>query len=92
MRVLNPVGVSKFAQAKDEVSTRIGQFDDKTIGVIDDGAGKVYFDRIQQLFSESFKGVRVVHRVKPMLSAPAPLEIIDEIASISDAAIVGTGV
>ena len=92
MKVLSPIGDSKFAQAKDEVSDRVGQFDNKVIGVIDDGAGKVYFDRIKQLFSESYKGVKVVHRVKPMLSAPSPLELIDEIASISDAAIVGTGV
>lgn len=92
MKVLNPVGESKYANAKDEVSARVGQFDNKVIGVIDDGAGKLYFDRIKQLFSESFEGVQVIHRVKPMLSAPSPLEIIDEVARLSDAAIVGTGV
>ncbi len=92
MKVLNPVGESKFANAKDETAARLRRFDNKVIGVIDDGAGKAYFDRIKQLFAENYKGVQVVHRVKPLLASPAPLELIDEIAGISDAAIVGTGI
>jgi len=51
MKVLNPVGESKFANAKDETAARLGRFDNKVIGVIDDGAGKAYFDRIKQLFA-----------------------------------------
>ena len=92
MRVLNPVGVTKYIETKDELAPRPERLEGLVVGILDDGAGKEYEDRITELLTEQCKPARIIHRVKPFLSAPAPLEMLDEVARECDVVIVGTGI
>ena len=92
MKVLNPVGEKKSTGIKDKLAPRPDTLSGKVIGIIDDGAGKAYFQQIKKLLQEKVKPARIIHRVRPHLSQPSPIELVDEIAQASDAVIVGIGI
>ncbi|MFC1861414.1 hypothetical protein ACFLYL_03995 [Chloroflexota bacterium] len=92
MKVLNPVGEKRRVDVKGELAARLDTIDGKIIGIIDDGAGKTYFQRIEELLEEKARPSRVIHKLRPHLSQPSPAELIDEIAKSCDAAIVGIGI
>ncbi len=91
MRVLNPVGVTRYVETQDELTPRPERLEGKVVGILDDGAGKEYQERLKELLVEQGRSLRIIHRVKPLLSSPAPLEVLDEIARECDVVIVGTG-
>ena len=92
MKVLNPVGEKKSTGVKDKLAPRLDTLSGKVVGIIDDGAGKAYFQRIEELLKEKVKPARIIHKVRPHLSQPSPVELVDEIAKASDAVIVGIGI
>jgi len=91
MRVLSPVGVTKYVEAKDELAVRPERLTGKVVGILDDGAGKEYQDRIKELLMEH-EPARIIHRIKPLLSSPAPPQILDGVVRECDVVIVGTGI
>ncbi len=92
MRVLSPVGVTRYVATRDELAPRPDRLEGKVVGIVDDGAGKEYQDRIKELLMEQCKPARIIHKIKPLLSSPAPSEMLDEIARECDVVIVGTGI
>jgi hypothetical protein len=91
MRVLSPVGVTKYLETKDELTVRPERLTGKVVGILDDGAGKEYQARIKELLMEH-EPARIIHRIKPLLSSPAPPQILDEVVRECDVVIVGTGI
>lgn len=63
----------------------------KIIGLVDDGAGKAYFQRIEELLEERVKPAQIIRKVKPILSRPASAEILYEVAKVCNAVIAGLG-
>lgn len=92
MKVLNPVGETKYRELKDKLAPRPSTLEGKVIGFVDDGAGQAYFDRIAELLHDICRPARIVKRVKPLLSAPSPQSLLEEIREKCDVVVVGTGV
>lgn len=91
MRVLSPVGETKQVEMKDELAPRLATLSGKIVGLVDDGAGKAYFQRIEELLKDKVKPAQIIRKVKPHLSRPSPAELLDEVAKACDAVIVGLG-
>lgn len=53
--------------------------------------GDVLFGRLEELLREKYEITGVVHRRKPTSSAPATEQVMDELATSVDVAIVGLG-
>ncbi|MDA0733678.1 MAG: hypothetical protein O2909_02640 [Chloroflexi bacterium] len=53
--------------------------------------GDVLFGRLEQLLREKYEITDVVYRRKPTSSAPATSQVMDELATSVDVAIVGLG-
>lgn len=53
--------------------------------------GDVLFGRLEQLLREKYEITDVVYRRKPTSSAPATAQVMDELATSVDVAIVGLG-
>ncbi len=92
MKILNPVGDVRYIERRDKLAPRLSDLAGKVIGFVDDGAGKSYFQRIEELLTERAKVAQIIRKVKPLLSAPSPRELVDEVASACDAVIVGVGI
>ena len=92
MKVLSPVGEKKRTEVRDELAPRLATLSGKVVGIVDDGAGKAYFQRIEELLKEKIKPAQIIRKVRPHLSQPSPAELLDEIAQASDAVIVGVGI
>lgn len=92
MKVLSPVGEKQRTEARDELAPRLATLSGKVVGIVDDGAGKAYFQRIEELLKEKVKPAQIIRKVRPHLSQPSPAELLDEIAQVSDAVIVGVGI
>ena len=92
MKVLSPVGEKKRTEVKDKLAPRPATLSDKVIGLIDDGVGKAYFQRIEELLKEKVKPAQVIRKVRPHLSQLSPAELLDEVAQACDAVIVGVGI
>lgn len=91
MRVLSPIGEKKLTGAKGELAPRLDTLSGKIIGFVDDGAGKAYFQRIEELLEEKVKPAQIIRKVKPILSRPASAEMLDEVAKVCNAVIAGLG-
>lgn len=93
VKILSPVGEKKRdAAKKEELAPRPTTLADKVIGIVDDGAGKAYFQRIEELLSERVKPAQIIRKVKPHLSQPSPVQLLDEVVKICHAVIVGVGI
>ncbi|MFC1970423.1 hypothetical protein ACFLV0_00565 [Chloroflexota bacterium] len=91
--VLSPVSAKKRAKARLELAPRLANLTGKVIGVIDNGKGKSYFDRLEQLLEEKCQPAQIVHKAKPHthLYQAAPTEFIEEMAKTCSAVILGVG-
>ena len=92
MKVLNPVGETRYQEAKDRLAPRPSTLEGKVVGFLDDGAGQAYFDRLAELLHDICRPAAIVKRVKPLLSAPSPRSLLEEMAQKCDVVVVGTGV
>jgi hypothetical protein len=92
MKVLSPVWENSFSKQKNDLAPRPTDLKGKTIGLICNQAGKVYFERLEELFREQCQAKEVILWVKRHQLAPAPTDIIDEVARKCDAVVAGTGV
>ena len=92
MKVLSPVGERKRIDVEGKLAPRLAALSNKVVGLIDDGAGKAYFQRIEELLKEKVKPVQIIHKVKPHLSQPSPVELLDEVVKACHAVIVGVGI
>jgi len=92
MRVLSPIGVTRYVETKDELTPCPEQLTGKVVGILDDGAGKEYHVRIEELVRGQFDPVQIIHKVKLLLSSPAPPEMLDEYVRECDVVIVGVGI
>lgn len=92
MRVLNPVGEKKAKGVKCELAPRLDTLKGKVVGIIDDGAGKAYFQRIEELLQEQARVARIIRKLRPHLSQPSPIALIDEMVKNANAVIVGVGI
>jgi len=92
MKVLSPVGEKKRIDVERELAPRLATLSGKVIGLIDDGAGKAYFQRIEELLKEKVKPAQVIRKVKPHLSQPSSTELLDEVVKACKAVIVGVGI
>jgi hypothetical protein len=94
MRILSPVGHQRQAAVavKDELTLRLPTLMGRVIGIIDNGAGKAYFRRIEQLLHQRIKPSEIIRTVKPHLNRPSPEELLDRMAEQCAAVIVGVGI
>jgi hypothetical protein len=85
--VLNPVGVTRHSVSR--LAPRLSQLAGRTIGLLDDGfpGAEDYLKGVGEALAA--RGAQVRYWLKPMLSRPAPAELLDEVARASDAVIVG---
>ena len=91
MKVLIPIGEKKFL-LKNELAPRLQGLKGKVIGIVDNRAGKAYFDRIEELLKQKGEVKQVIHLIKPEQTRPAPKTLIEDIVKACDAVIAGTGV
>lgn len=91
--VLSPADERKQVEVKGELAPRPTHLTDKVVGLIDDGKGGLYFQRLEELLREKCRPAQVVHKMKPYayLYRPAPAEFIDEMAKTCDVVVVGIG-
>lgn len=91
MTVLDPVGITRAEMEKRTVTRRLDDLRGKTIGFVDDGfSGADYFIKgVQSLVEQRFPGVKTHYWLKPMMSRPAPPQLIEEAARSCDAVVVG---
>ncbi|MBI2919117.1 MAG: hypothetical protein HYY01_14175 [Chloroflexi bacterium] len=92
MKVLNPVGETRYEEMKDRLAPRPHTLEGKVIGFVDDGAGQAYFDRIAELLHDICRPAAIVKRVKPLLSSPSPQALLEDIRQRCDVVVVGTGI
>lgn len=92
MKVLSPVGEKKHIDVGRELAPRLATLSGKVVGLIDDGVGKAYFQRIEELLKEKVKPAQIIRKVKPHLSQPSPTELLDEVVKACKAVIVGVGI
>ncbi len=88
--ILSPVGKSRLEIESDELAERATSLSGKVIGFLDDGVSKVLFDRAKELFQQNVQPVDMPTWMKPNPSVPAPQDVLDEIVTKCDVAIVGT--
>jgi hypothetical protein len=91
MKVLIPVGENKVL-LKNQLAPRLADLKGKVVGILDNRAGKAYFDRIEELLKEKCGVKQVIHLIKPEQTRPAPKTQIDELVKACVAVIAGTGV
>ena len=91
VRVLDPVGKPREERA--EMAARLATVSGKVLGLLSNGWRS--FDAMTERFSdlalEKFEAREVICRKSPNAASGAPKETLDELASVSDAAIVGVG-
>lgn len=92
MKVLSPVGEQKRREVTVSLSPRPATLSGEVVGIVDDGVAKEYFKRIEELLNETVKPAKIIRRVKPHFSRPSPQELLDEIAKVCTAVIVGVGI
>lgn len=92
MKVLSPVGERKRRDVEGKLAPRLAALGNNVVGLIDDGVGKAYFQRIEELLKEKVKPAQIIRRVKPHLSQPSPAELLDEVVKTCNAVIVGVGI
>lgn len=88
-RFLNPEGEAEIPPEYRRISPRVDDLRGKTVGMLDDGACRLFMERLQELMARQYPDVKTRYWKKPLLSKPAPLELIDEIARSADVSIVG---
>ena len=90
--VLNPTSVVRPRVVEGQLAERLPDFNGKVVGLIDDGLiGSEYYMRgVEQLLRAEYPGVTTYFWSKPILSRPAPPELISEAAERCDAVIVGS--
>lgn len=59
------------------------------IGIVDDNMDPPFTERLEQLFRERVPQAEVRRWHKPFATAPSPKELIEEVASRADVAVVG---
>ena len=91
MKVLSPVGERRAVEVKAEKVSLLPTLKEKIVGIVDNGIGKSYWARVEELLKDKAKVTDIIRRKKIHMNQPSPLEIIDEIASKCDAVIVGVG-
>ena len=88
--VLEPVGEVEIVEVG--LAPHLDSLDNKVIGILDDGFGCTVphtFARLEELIKEKYPGTTVKHWVKPQLSQPSPVSLLDEIKESCDGIIVG---
>lgn len=90
--VLNPTGQVRSRVREGALAPRLAGFDTGTIGLIDDGLlGSEYYMRgLERLLQDEFPGIQTRFWLKPILSRPAPANLIEEAVERCDAVIVGS--
>lgn len=88
--VLDPV--AEFATGTHEAAPALGELAGKTIGFLDNGKANchVFFDTIEKLLVEKYGVANTLRRRKPMVAAPAPADMLEDLAAC-DAVVVGMG-
>jgi hypothetical protein len=98
LRVLSPVGIPRPPAAHFELAARLDGLHGKRIGVLINEAGSKLvtdFEGMARCFEETlkeqFRLASTTREIKPILSAPAPGEMLDRLARGSDGVINGLG-
>lgn len=89
--ILDPTGeVEERAFVR---SPRLDCLTGKTVGFLSDGihTSTPFLERLGELLLVKHQVKRVVLKVKPNLSLPAPKEMLDELVTQADAIVVGVG-
>ena len=63
----------------------------KVIGLLDEGWAGPYFRAMEPFFATRWGEVELRSWRKPLMSAPSPVPLIEEVAQVCDAVIVGVG-
>jgi hypothetical protein len=92
MKVFSPIGERNQGVFKDHLAPRPSDLKGKIVGILDNRAGKAYFDRIQELLKAKCQVAKVMRWVKPEQVKPASNEMIAEVARVCNVVIAGTGV
>ena len=90
--VLDPTSVVRPRVIEGQLAARLPDFRGQVVGLIDDGLlGSEYYTRgLEDLLRAEYPGVQTHFWAKPILSRPAPPEMIAEAAERCDAVIVGS--
>lgn len=85
--ILSPVGLTRHGVGR--LAPRLDDVAGRTIGLLDDGFPDA--DRYLREVGATLaaRGAQVRYWLKPMLSRPAPPELLDEVARSCDAVVVG---
>ena len=90
IQVLDPV--AEFATGTQAAAPALDGLGGKTVGFLDNGKANcdVFFDTVERLLTERFGIASTVRRRKPLVAAPAPGNIMEDMAAC-DAVVVGMG-
>lgn len=94
LRVLEPVSPPRQAKAVTKpLAPRVGDLNGKVLGFLSNMWPSVpyTFERFQALARERYKVPGVVYQERALTSAPAPAEMINELATKSDLVFVALG-
>ncbi|MBI3965831.1 MAG: hypothetical protein HY329_09370 [Chloroflexi bacterium] len=88
MIVLNPEGEVRARAA--QLAARLEDPSNAVIGIVDDGlVGSDYFMKAIESLLQTEYGAKTRYWLKPMLSRPAPPDLIEQVAAECDAVVVG---
>lgn len=85
--ILSPIGVTRHAEGR--LAARLSNLAGRTVGLLDDGFPDAdhYLRGLGELIVQ--RGAQVRYWIKPMLSRPAPPDLLEEVARSCDTVIVG---
>lgn len=90
--VLAPLGKRRVEPAAASAPARAAGGTNRVVGILDEGWSPPYFEAMRPFFEERWgPTLETRYWKKPLMSAPAPVPLIDEVALASDAVIVGVG-
>ncbi|MBI3990482.1 MAG: hypothetical protein HY347_12805 [candidate division NC10 bacterium] len=89
--ILDPTG--EVEQKTFSRPSRLHSLMGKTLGLLSDGihTSTPFLERLGELLLAKYQVKRVILKVKPNLSLPAPAEMLDELVVLADAIIIGVG-
>ena len=98
MRIVNPQARPRKAAVNDHPAARLTELKGRRLGVLINEPGSALItnwegmsQQLQDVLAER-QNLRSVHReIKPKMSAPAPPELIERLASYADAVVNGLG-
>lgn len=89
--VLAPLGKARVEPPADPTPARVSGTN-RVVGMLDEGWSPPYFEAMRPFFEQRWgPALETRYWRKPLMSAPAPAPLIEEVALAADAVIIGIG-